>query len=235
MPEIDEYYWYHTMDLGEGMVTDGDYDLRPHLDAYGFPDNMTGMRVLDVGRASGFFAFEFERRGAEVTCTELASSADWDMKQNRPVDPEALEWTFRRMTAGFEFARRRLNSKVLSVTASVYDLSPALFDGRRFDLVFAGSIMPHLKNPVAAFEALLSVTLGSLVIAAVCMDGDKPSMLLVNAPESWWVVTDAALTGMIEAVGASAVTVVSHIAPFNKRTRTKFHHTICHARPPVRA
>ena len=22
MPEIDEYYWYHTMDLGEGMVTE---------------------------------------------------------------------------------------------------------------------------------------------------------------------------------------------------------------------
>jgi hypothetical protein len=33
------------------------------LDAYGFPD-VHGKRVIDIGRASGFFSFEFERRGA---------------------------------------------------------------------------------------------------------------------------------------------------------------------------
>src|SRR5215218_3167860 len=63
---MEHYYWYHTVDLGGGVVTPGDYDFRDQLPAFGFPDDMTGMRVLDVGSATGYFAFEFARRGAEV-------------------------------------------------------------------------------------------------------------------------------------------------------------------------
>ena len=32
-----------------------------------------GMRVLDIGTATGFFAFEFARRGAHVTAVDLPS------------------------------------------------------------------------------------------------------------------------------------------------------------------
>ena len=44
-------------------VTPGLYDYRATLDNFHFPENMEGMTVLDVGSATGFFAFEFERRG----------------------------------------------------------------------------------------------------------------------------------------------------------------------------
>src|SRR4051812_33135453 len=70
--------WYHVIDLGDGVVTKGSFDLRPVVDAYGFPDDLLGKRVLDVGRASGFFSFELERRGAEVTATELPRVTDKD-------------------------------------------------------------------------------------------------------------------------------------------------------------
>jgi 2-polyprenyl-3-methyl-5-hydroxy-6-metoxy-1,4-benzoquinol methylase len=33
----------------------------PH---FGLPESMSGMRVLDIGCAEGFFSFEAERRGA---------------------------------------------------------------------------------------------------------------------------------------------------------------------------
>ena len=39
---------------------------------------MSGMKVLDVGRASGFFSFEFERRGANVLAVELPSPLQKD-------------------------------------------------------------------------------------------------------------------------------------------------------------
>ncbi len=78
LQEVKDFYWYHCIDLGDGVITDGDYDLRPLVDHYGFPDDMTGMSVLDVGRGSGFFSFEFERRGAQVVATDIGSYFDWD-------------------------------------------------------------------------------------------------------------------------------------------------------------
>ena len=48
--------WYHTLDLGEGVLTQGMFDLRPYVDRYGLPE-VSGKRVLDVGTFDGFWAF----------------------------------------------------------------------------------------------------------------------------------------------------------------------------------
>src|SRR4051794_11145058 len=71
--DIDRYYWYHAVDLPDGITTPGMYDYRGKLDAFQLPERMDGMSVLDVGSASGFWAFEFERRGAQVTSVDLPS------------------------------------------------------------------------------------------------------------------------------------------------------------------
>src|SRR3990170_7920795 len=71
--DVSTYYWYHTIDLGEGLVSPGIYDYRPTLHVFRFPEDMRGMTVLDVGSATGFFAFEFEKRGAQVLSVELPS------------------------------------------------------------------------------------------------------------------------------------------------------------------
>ena len=78
LADADRYYWYHTVDLGDGLVTPGMYDYRETIASFGFPEDMTGMTVLDVGSATGFFAFEFERRGARVVSVELPSLRDLD-------------------------------------------------------------------------------------------------------------------------------------------------------------
>src|SRR5437016_5065152 len=76
--DVENYFWYHTIDLGNGLVTPGTYDFRRSVSNFRFPENMSGLRVLDIGSATGFFAFEFERRGAIVTSVELPSLADLD-------------------------------------------------------------------------------------------------------------------------------------------------------------
>ena len=81
--DIKKYYWYHTVDLGNGLVTPGTYDYRKDLPRFQFPEDMSGMNVLDVGSATDFFAFEFERRGANVVSVELPSIADWDMPHGK--------------------------------------------------------------------------------------------------------------------------------------------------------
>jgi hypothetical protein len=105
--------------------------MSEYLTAYALPSNMTGMKVLDVGRASGFFSFEFERRGADVTATEIRSYFDWDfvggtkVRDKRRIetkDPE--EFTKRQITGAFFHAHCVKDSKVKPVFANVYDLSP---------------------------------------------------------------------------------------------------------------
>src|SRR5688572_29159874 len=72
-----ERSWYHVLDLGNGFETDGWFDLRPFVKHYGLPEDMNGMRTLEIGTWDGFWAFEMERRGAEVVALDL--DHEWDL------------------------------------------------------------------------------------------------------------------------------------------------------------
>lgn len=65
---IAAHRWFHTIDLGEGVVTPGDDDSPSKLRTLGLPDRLDGLSVLDVGAWDGFFSFEAERRGAARGC-----------------------------------------------------------------------------------------------------------------------------------------------------------------------
>ncbi len=53
--------WSFPVDIVTPGWSDPRVDKLPH---FGLPADMTGMRVLDIGNAEGFFSFEAERRGA---------------------------------------------------------------------------------------------------------------------------------------------------------------------------
>jgi len=60
--------WYHRIELAPGIVTPGINDSNANLrilDHLGLPTDCSGMRVLDIGTADGFMAFEIEKRGAD--------------------------------------------------------------------------------------------------------------------------------------------------------------------------
>ena len=96
--DLSLYYWYHAVDLGDGLVTPGTHDYRRSLDAFGFPEDMRGMSVLDVGSATGFFAFEFEKRGADVVSVEVPSVEQMDRFPGQR--PEQVVEKIAAMTAG---------------------------------------------------------------------------------------------------------------------------------------
>jgi tRNA (mo5U34)-methyltransferase len=62
--KVDAIRWYHTIDLGDGVVTRGVDDTPLRLARIGLPDSLAGLSVLDIGAWDGFFSFEAERRGA---------------------------------------------------------------------------------------------------------------------------------------------------------------------------
>src|SRR6478672_3205797 len=141
-----EFYWYHCIDLGHGVVTDGDFEMSEYLPRFHFPERMAGLKVLDVGRASGYFSFEFERRGARVVSTEIASFLDWDFvggpieKERRAAEIGDVEaFTSQHITGAFNLAYAVRRSTVEPVTTTIYNIGADTV-GDNFDMVFAGSI-----------------------------------------------------------------------------------------------
>lgn len=149
--------WYHTMELGPGVVTPGWFDLRPIVDRLPWPD-VEGKRCLDVGTYDGYLAFEMERRGAaEVLATDLAGHEDWDWPPRlRANGPGWLaEHAGPDKGAGFEIARSALGSSVEREFISVYDLTPERVG--EFDVVVCGALLLHLRDPLRALEAIRGV------------------------------------------------------------------------------
>jgi tRNA (mo5U34)-methyltransferase len=243
------FYWYHSLDLGNGIVTQGDYDMRRYLPHYRFPERMAGKRVLDVGRASGFFAFEFERRGADVTATEIAGFLDWDFVGGRwermrraaeIADQRAFDE--HHITGAFHFAHAALRSRVKPVTIGIYDIGPDTLKQAPFDLVFCGSVTSHLRDPVRALENLRSVTAndGLCIVASPYLDLDERSSLMAMVTgdpdrRSWWVLNKSCLSSMLQAAGFASVDIVSEFDLFLSRANQVFPHIVAHARPTADA
>ena len=206
IPDTSRFYWYHTIDLGDGLVTPGLYDYRATLPDFHFPENMQGMTVLDVGSATGFFAFEFERRGARVVSTELPALRDLDRfpgqsvenslrKIERMIFPDGLDLESMRrgdserelyrclLDGPFQFCRHRLASTVERCYSTIYDLTAentGAPDG--FDLIFVGDVLVHTLYPLKALAALAPLCRGELVFAQMLPDGpdEPPAMMYVG-------------------------------------------------------
>lgn len=203
---VARYRWYHTLDLGGGVVTPGMFDHRAMVDRYLIPRDLSGLRCLDVGTMDGFWAFEMERRGAaEVVAVDLE-------------DPERLDWpaSLRQVTEksldetkGERFAvvAEALGSKVKRELRSVYEIAPDL---GQFDLIFSGDLLVHLKDPMTALERILSVCRGSAVICTPIkrfrMFPQRPVAEIDGIDEfQWWVMNQAGLTRMMTAAGFARV------------------------------
>ena len=156
---VDAHSWYHTIDIAPGVVSKGWFDLRPHVEAYGLPERMDGMRALDVGTWDGFWAFEMERRGAEVVALDVDHESDYDWPpRRRPATPVFLD-----RGAGFRLVKEIKGSKVERVVCNIYDVDPATLG--TFDFVFIGAVLIHLRDQLLALERLAALCHGRFVCA----------------------------------------------------------------------
>jgi tRNA (mo5U34)-methyltransferase len=199
--------WYHTIDLGGGVVTPGWMDLRPVVARLPWPD-VRGKRCLDVGTYDGFFAFELERRGAAaVVATDISDHAQWDWpRAARRRGAAYLAEVAGEKGRGFEVAREALGSSVEKREISVYDLSPEAVG--QFDVVVCGSLLLHLKDPVRALEAIRSVCSGWLLSAEqidpllTLLSPRRPANWFRAGHQTQWQIPNvAALRAMVESAG----------------------------------
>jgi tRNA (mo5U34)-methyltransferase len=159
LDQAKEIGWYHTLELAPGHVTEGMFDLRDQMDHYGLPARLDGMRALDVGTWDGFWAFEMERRGAEVVALDIDDERDLDWPpRRRPASyPEGPRGS------GFRIAHELLGSSVERVNLSIYNATPEEIGS--FDLVFCGSVLIHLRDQLLALERIGGLCTGTFISA----------------------------------------------------------------------
>ena len=192
--------WYHTIDLGQGIVTPGIDDTPFRLGRLDLPTSLAGRTVLDIGAWDGFFSFEAERRGAaRVVAT------DWDSWHGPGWGTKA----------GFQLAREVLGSRVEDVDLDVMELSPQRIG--TFDVVLFLGVLYHLSHPLLALERIASVTRELLILETVVdLVGFRrpavafyPDRQLNNDPTNWWGPNPAAVDGMLRTVGFDTVRTVT--------------------------
>jgi tRNA (mo5U34)-methyltransferase len=203
--------WYHSIELAPGQVTPGWFDTRSSAAKVPLPERLDGLRCLDVGTWDGFWAFEMERRGAaEVVALDIDDADQWDWPPRERLRQERLALQVLEAVKGrgenFAVAHEALGSKVERQLLSIYDLDPTRLG--HFDVVFLGSLLLHLRDPVLALERLRSVCADIAVIADTVEL--FPSLRWPRKPVArleglerpwWWQPNRAALLRMIQSAG----------------------------------
>lgn len=184
--------WWHQIDLGHGIVTPGLDRSAEKLRTLRLPGDLSGMSVLDVGAWDGFFSFECERRGASRVLA--VDSYIWS----------GVQWGGK---AGFNLARKALNSRVEDMNLDVLDISPDALGS--FDVVLFLGVLYHMRHPLLALECVASVT-RQLLVLETHLDAEwsnRPGMVFYPESElredstNWWGPNARCVEAMLRDVG----------------------------------
>ncbi len=232
--QIRERPWFHTIDLGGGLVTNG--DIAPsEIIAKSFPD-VRGKTVLDVGAWDGKYSFAAEAAGASrvVALDHYVWKLDFGLRQAyydeceaRGVmpDPDQVASGFLSDEGlpgkvGFDLAHEYLGSNVEPV---VGDLMTMDLDALgQFDIVLYFGVLYHMVSPIDALKRLRRVTKELAVIetAATYIPGQPRADLiefysgneLHSDYGNWFAPSETALKGMCRAAGFRRVDLAGRTA-----------------------
>lgn len=192
---VRQFFWFHSIDLGNGIVTPGAKTPETHaIECHEILDPVpfAGADVLDIGAWNGFYSFEAKKRGAArvVACdhhTWLPSVADG--------------------LASFKFARAQLRLDIETVDLDVPDISTEKLGA--FDVVLFLGVFYHLLDPIDGLRRAASVCRGTLVVETHLdmLDTESPAMKFYPTTElagdatNWWGPNPACVTLLLNTFG----------------------------------
>jgi tRNA (mo5U34)-methyltransferase len=212
--------WFHNLHLPDGRQTAPDHPLGDfpafkwaQIEA-ALPEDMRGMRALDIGCNAGFYSFALARRGAQVLGID--------------VDPHYLRQA--------KWARDRfgLDERQFSLAQmQVYDLA-GLPD--TFDVVLFLGVLYHLRYPLLALDVVAEKVGELLIVQTLTMPGDEvvtppedlrlddrdrmlepgwPKMAfierrLADDPTNWWAPNHACIEAMLRSAGLEPTASPGH-------------------------
>lgn len=133
-------WWYHKFEIYPGVVTPGVYDPSGTLSILGLPDDMQGMRVLEIGPADGYFTKMLSERGAHVVAVDYAAK-------------DHCGFAVMEQLAGREYEFHHCN---------IFDLPKLGFEP--FDLVLCLGVLYHLPDMCRALYILRNITSKRLIV-----------------------------------------------------------------------
>ena len=208
------YYWFHSIDLGNGVVTPGSKSLdllRAEGDAIFGPLDLRGKSVLDIGAWNGNFSFEAKRRqAARVLATD-----------HHCWTPEV------KGRDTFHLAKSALGLEIEELDVDVPELT--LDRVEQFDVVFFLGVFYHLVDPVRALQNLVTLTKEVAVVEShLDLDKlDRPAMVfypgaeLNNDPTNWWGPNRQCMEALLKLVGFKRIVYRPH--PIVGGARGIFH------------
>ena len=209
-----QYFWFHSIDLGNGVVTPGSKSLdvlRAEAEAIFDPLNLRGKSVLDIGAWNGYFSFEAKRRQAErVLATDHHC---WSPEINGRVT--------------FDLARAALNLDIEELDIDVPDLTSDRVG--QFDVVLFLGVFYHLVDPIRALQNLAALTKEVAVVETHLdlRELERPAMMfypgteLNNDPTNWWGPNRQCMEALLKLVGFVRIVYQPH--PIAGRKRGIFH------------
>jgi len=227
--DVADCYFYHTMELPGYGVVNGEWDLRGRVDDYLGKVGFTGKRVLEIGPASGFLAFEMEKRGAEVVSVEVTAEHGWDFV---PYPASKLEEIFgprqivmQRLKNSYWFSHSAHRSKARVYYGDVYNLPDAL---GKFDIAVMAAVLLHCRDPLRIVEQCGKMA-KSLIIADKFhsdLEG-APTSRLASTPQNflwhtWWHFSTQFFTQFLAVMGFTTTQTSTHQQYHRGRANTLF-------------
>ena len=256
---IGEQWWFHTVDLGDGLVTRGIATENQVLRSPGAIPSVADKTVLDIGAWDGKYSFEAERAGAarvvaldhfvwKLDPTARAEyfrrcEADGLLPDPTMIDTGFLHGNETHGKKGFDLLHRYLNS---SVEAVVDDFMTMDLDALgAFDVVLYLGVLYHMVDPLGALRRVREVTREVAVIetASVVVPGhERESLLGFYAGNelhgdygNWFAPNEAALHAMCRSVGFRRVETMAEATSPGSRPKgaLKKQQSVCHYRRTV--
>ncbi len=223
--------WFHNLHLPDGRQTAPDHPLgdfpafKWEQIAPNLPEDMRGMRVLDIGCNAGFYSLALARRGAEVLGID--------------VDPHYLRQA--------EWARGQFGidpGQIALVAMQVYDV--ARLPGT-FDVVLFLGVLYHLRYPLLALDVVAEKVDGLLILQTLTMPGEEiaaapedlrlderhrmlepgwPKMAFIERrleddPTNWWAPNRACVEAMLRSAGLEPIASPGHEIVVARRSRAQ--------------